>query len=224
MGQMRQALDALAGGEWWKAGEADLVDVLALVGSVRHELARVEAHASGEAIARGLPKDGGMGDVDFLIRAESEDAPAPAPGHAATMARLGRALKDRSETLEETLAAFEAGLINTTRASAIVRFHHDVERHADPEPLAEAMKTINDGATDTVEEPADQELAEYDPLGRKDRVSKAARRRGWSDRELGVVLRCAGPSGSSSPPRSRTTTSVATAASAPCTPCRPGRT
>src|SRR5690625_7464093 len=90
LGQVRQSLDALAGGQWWQAGESELIEVLTLVGRVRHELARVEAHASGEAIARRLPKDRGMGDVDFLMHAQSEDAPAPAPGHAATMARLGR--------------------------------------------------------------------------------------------------------------------------------------
>lgn len=56
LGQMRQALDALAGGEWWKAGEADLVDVLALVGSVRHELARVEAHATVRPLLADCPR------------------------------------------------------------------------------------------------------------------------------------------------------------------------
>src|SRR5690625_7956919 len=62
LGQVRQSLDALAGGQWWQAGETELIEVLTLVGRVRHELARVEAYASGEAIARGLPKDRGMGD------------------------------------------------------------------------------------------------------------------------------------------------------------------
>ncbi|HLS26551.1 MAG TPA: DUF222 domain-containing protein [Beutenbergiaceae bacterium] len=189
LGQMRQGLDALAAGQWWQVGEPELLQVLALVGRVRHELARVEAHATGQAIARGLPKDRGMGAVDFLTQAQSQEAPAPPPGHAAMMDRLGRALHDQDEPLRETLAGFEAGLINPTRAGAIVRFHHDVAAHSEPEPLSETMATINGGALDRVEEPAETDPGEYDPLARQDRNQGPVRRRGWSDRELGVVLR-----------------------------------
>lgn len=188
LGQVRQALASIAGGQWWQAGESDLIDVIGALGQVRHELSRVEAHASGEAIARGLATDRGMGAVDFLTRAHSEHAPAPAPGHAASMARLGQALKDPPGALQGTLDGFEAGLISAARASRIVRFHHEVEPHSDPGPLAEAMETINEGALDTVAEP-DSVIAEYDPLGRRDRTADAPlRRRGWTDRELGVVL------------------------------------
>src|SRR5699024_11889016 len=110
-----------------------------------------------------------MGSVDFLTHAQAERAPAPPPGHAAAVVRLAGALREPAEGLRQTLAGFEAGLINTGRASAIVRFYNEVEPHSETEPLAEAMTTINQGALVTLAEPGQRSRAD-DPLVRQDLV------------------------------------------------------
>src|SRR5690625_7803787 len=54
---VRGVLDRLGAGEWWRAGEADLVEVLGAVGRIRQELVRVEVHATAEVLKRGMPKE-----------------------------------------------------------------------------------------------------------------------------------------------------------------------
>lgn len=93
--QVRTVLDALAGGHWWQASERDLLDVLAVAGRVRHELARVEVHATAEVLNRGMSTARGMSAVDYLTRAQGRDAPAPPVGHALMTVRLAEALNDQ---------------------------------------------------------------------------------------------------------------------------------
>ncbi len=94
--RVREVLDGLAAGEWWRAGEADLVEMLGAIGRIRHDLARVEVHATAQVLNRGLPKERGMSPVDYLTVAQSQHATAPPVGHALTMVRLAEAMQQLS--------------------------------------------------------------------------------------------------------------------------------
>jgi len=90
---VRGVLDRLGAGEWWRAGEADLVEVLGAVGRIRQELVRVEVHATAEVLKRGMPKERGMSPVDYLTAAQAQRATAPPVGHALTIVRLAEAVQ-----------------------------------------------------------------------------------------------------------------------------------
>src|SRR5699024_6821499 len=92
--QVRSVLDGLAGGQWWQASESDLIDVLAFAGRLRHELTRVEVHATAEMLGRGMATGRALGAVDYLTRAQGRDAPAPQVGHAQMVVRLAEALNE----------------------------------------------------------------------------------------------------------------------------------
>ncbi|MGC0252393.1 DUF222 domain-containing protein [Pseudactinotalea sp. Z1748] len=190
LGQVTEKLSDLAQGEWWRATESDLVDVLGAVNRLRHELARVEVHATAETLKRGLPKDRCLSPADYLTEAQAQQGPAPPVGHVVTTVRLAEAVQqvaegaDRTECLQETVAAFDAGVLAASRAGTIVRFHSEVAPHSPHQALATTMRTINKGARDS----HGPRGLSRDPLGRDHDPHSIVRRRGWSERELRTIL------------------------------------
>lgn len=146
--QIAAVIDELTAGGWWRLAEEDLGQVLAVAGQVRHAMERLEAHATAEAITRGLPGQQGLSAVDYLIRIAGQYAPEPSRGHALSTVRIAEALNSPALAVENTVAGFDAGLISASKASAVIRFHDDVAPVSDPQALASAMETINDGVTD----------------------------------------------------------------------------
>lgn len=64
----------------WRLPEAAVGELLALVGELRHGLARVEADTVGEALARGLPGEHGWTATDWVRVQEGRLGPGPAAG------------------------------------------------------------------------------------------------------------------------------------------------
>lgn len=194
LAQVASVVGEIAAGGWWRVGESDLGEALAQAGRVRHEVARLEAHAAAEAIARGLPAGQGMTAVDYLVKVASQYAPAPPRGQAIHTARIAETINNPCPGVENTLTGFEAGLISTSKASAIIQFHHEVEPISEAEALATTMKTINEGATDQVQPPDPNDQGDHGDHG--DDGDAAAgpdgppvRRCGWTDRQLALLLR-----------------------------------
>ncbi|MGC0274617.1 DUF222 domain-containing protein [Pseudactinotalea sp. Z1739] len=189
LAQVASVVEELAAGGWWRVGGSDLGETLAQAGRLRHEVARLEAHAAAEAISRGLPAGQGMTAVDYLVKVASQYAPAPPRGQAIHTARIAETINNPSPGVQNTLAGFDAGLISTSKASAIIQFHDEVETISDAEALATTMKTVNEGAADQVEnpEPTDDENDDGDATEVTDKPP--VRRCGWTDRQLSLLLR-----------------------------------
>lgn len=182
------ALGEVLDAHWWQQGTEDLIDVLSALGVIRQRVAQVETQAMVQVLDRKLPAERGMSPVDYLVRAGSEAAPAQPVTQAAATVRLADAETARAlePVVDEVLSAFENTLIGPSKASAILRFHSEAEPISNPQALREYSQAVIEGASDGVGAPRAKRV---DPLNRPVDPHEPMRRRGWTDRELGLTLR-----------------------------------
>lgn len=188
LGEIAGALGELRGVEWWRVSGNGLIDVLDALNLIRHEVAQLETRAVAQALDRQMPQERGMSAVDFLVRAGSESSPAQPVSQASATVRVagGQLRRERDTAVDKVLRGFDADVIGVSKTSAILRFHEQAESISDPEALTTAMDAICDGASDVPDVPRGRRL---DPLDRVSDPEGTLRKRGWTDRELSLVLR-----------------------------------
>lgn len=114
----------------WSLPEGEVGEVIGQAQAVRELSHSFTAVLAREADSRGLGADDGLSRTDWLrTQAGGLDA-----GQAAALTRVGAAMNEpRWARLAERVAAAE---VPVAHAAAIVRFHDDVARIADPAHLA----------------------------------------------------------------------------------------
>lgn len=214
--QVRTVLDMLATGQWWKASEADLLDVLTVAGRVRHELARVEVHATAEVLNRGMPAGRGLKAVDYLTQAQGRAAPAPQVGHAVMTVRLAEALNDLGSTAGLGTGP-DAGPNGAPPVAEDAGEHTDDEEPGGlaqtlaafeagmmgPSRAASIVRFHNEVERHSPPEALDEAMTvintgatdshqvrgnRLDALENDAEPTDLVRKHGWTDRELGVVI------------------------------------
>ncbi len=135
-----------AGSALWPCGTGELTHSLSIVARARHELAVIERRLVAEAIERGLPAELGDTPVDWVVRRESAQAPAPSVFHAAAVVRLAQAQGRHEDT--EVLGRVDEGLLAPELADHLVRFRAEAAPVADPGELSSLMEVLTDAASD----------------------------------------------------------------------------
>ena len=127
----------------WALSDSDLAEAVTLLGRLRAGTDRVEVAAVAEAVDRGLPTEQGWGTVDWIMRHESRQAPAPSAAHAARVRRVAEAAcrrrpgsGDAGVDLDAASAAYASGVLSLARADQLLRFVDEVARVADGDAVA----------------------------------------------------------------------------------------
>lgn len=140
-------LDRAADEPTWPLADAQVEDALGLIGWIRHRLARLEAHLVADALSRGLPKERGFTDNDWVKVCQGQHTQPPPPGQVAQTLRVARAEHDPD--LEELVAVLDTGQLSTTKADALIRFHTETAPVADPDSYQAAFATLLGAAQDS---------------------------------------------------------------------------
>ena len=120
----------------WSLPEGDVGEVIGQAQSVRELSHTLTAVLAREADSRGLGGREGLSATDW-VRAHADGLDGP---QAAALTRVGAAMNEpRWARLAERVAAAE---VSVEHAAAIVRFHDDVARIADPEHLASIVDSM----------------------------------------------------------------------------------
>lgn len=115
----------------WSLPECEVGEVIGHAQQVRRLSQSLTAVLAREADSRGLGADDGLSRADWLRAQVAGDLDGP---EAAAVTRVGAAMNEpRWARLAERVAASE---VPVAHAAAIVRFHDDVARIADPDHLA----------------------------------------------------------------------------------------
>ena len=120
----------------WSLPEGDVGEVIGQAQSVRELSHTLTAVLAREADSRGLGGTEGLSATDW-VRAHAHGLDGP---QAAALTRVGAAMNEpRWARLAGRVAAAE---VSVEHAAAIVRFHDDVARIADPEHLASIVDSM----------------------------------------------------------------------------------
>lgn len=203
LAKMATRLDQAAHLPSWQMTNADVQNTLEMVGSLRHQLQRLETVTAGEAIERKLPNERALSNVDYLVATEGLSAPAPNPAHAAHLSRLAKAHRASSEAAQhgvhdeghediapgtvrtgdqlrnEVIRRFHTGRLGATKTDMLLRYLQEAEPLSDPKALSQVMHLLTLTSSDD-HLPSSQ----YGAMGKLgERVS------GMGEKELRIAIR-----------------------------------
>ncbi|MDF8265725.1 HNH endonuclease signature motif containing protein [Luteipulveratus flavus] len=131
----------------WGLPDAELEELLALAGSIRSAVERVEVSAVREGVRRGLHRGQGFGVVDWVRLVQSRAGLAPDPSHAARLNRVA-ALPDQAAG-QPVWEAFCAATVGLGKADQLARFVADTAPVAEPSDLHDTVTVLTEAASDS---------------------------------------------------------------------------
>lgn len=126
----------------------DLSATLAHVGRLRSAVDRVEAALIGEVVSRGVAEAEGTSVVDWVVRAEGQQAPRPDARQVSRAVAVARAMEVDQPGAEVVREAFCAGALPLSQAAVVAGFVRDVHRVVDQAELADAVRVLVDAGSD----------------------------------------------------------------------------